>query len=66
MRYIKYILTILTYFLVLYGSFSFAKVNISDREVDVGKIIQGNPINYIFVIKNMGDKPVNIMSIVPD
>jgi len=63
MRYLKYILI---YFLVLYASVCLAKLKIDKKEVYVGKIIQGNPISYVFVVKNTGDKPIKIERIIPD
>ncbi len=54
------------FFIVCITSISFAGIYIKSREIDLGKLIQGRPINYTFYLKNTSDKPLHIKKIVPD
>ena len=53
-------------FILCITSISFADIYIKSREIDLGKLIQGRPINYTFYLKNTSDKPLHIKKIVPD
>ena len=44
---------------------SLANIWIKNKEVDLGKIIQGKTISYAFQIKNNGSKPVTIKKVSP-
>ena len=56
---------LLTLMFVLCSHLCFASIWIKSKEVDLGKILQGKPIDYIFVIKNNGTKPVKIKKVSP-
>jgi len=59
-------LVILLFFLMLCSHVSLAEIDIKSREVDLGRIIQGTPISYIFLLKNPESKPLHIRKIAPD
>ena len=56
---------LITLIFVLYSHLCFANIWIKSKEVDLGKILQGKPIEYTFVIKNTGTKPVKIKKVSP-
>jgi len=64
MRYIRYIAII--FFIILYNSFCLGKIEVRNKEINLGNIVQGRSINYIFKVKNKGDYPVNIIKVTPD
>ena len=50
---------------VSFNHLCLAGIWIKSKEVDLGKIVQGKPITYVFVIKNNGTKPVTIKKVSP-
>ncbi|RLB08990.1 MAG: hypothetical protein DRG39_08135 [Deltaproteobacteria bacterium] len=60
------LIDLLILFFLLCVHTCWAKIDISPKKADLGKIIQGKPINYIFLLQNHGNKRLNIKKITPD
>jgi hypothetical protein len=45
---------------------SFASIHIKSKEIELGQLIQGKPIDCVFYLENTGDKPVHLKKVVPD
>ena len=56
---------VLIFLFVLSNHVCLANIWVKNKDVDLGKIIQGRPINYTFVIRNDGSKPVKIIKVSP-
>lgn len=52
--------------ILLWAGISWTDDGIKSKEVDLGEIIQGKPLDYTFHLKNPGSKALRIKKITPD
>ncbi len=51
---------------ILWGTLCIASIIIEPKNINLGNVLAGKPIDYTFIVKNSGNKVVNIKNITPD